>query len=128
MRINQPPRRLSVQRFEIRNQVGAQRAALLTSTFTFGMVSLAIKYERGRSQVASWLLVTLELGLVFFGLETREFAGTLAEGAAPQQSDFLSARARSRRVLVLGCLIRVILKVQKRCTFKVLSRHGDALL
>jgi cytochrome o ubiquinol oxidase subunit III len=37
-----------------------ETAALLTSTFTFGMASLAIKYERGNSQVVSWLLVTLE--------------------------------------------------------------------
>lgn len=68
-----------------------QTAALLTSTFTFGMASLAIKYERGNSQVVSWLLVTLALGLVFLGLETREFAYMLAEGAVPQRSGFLSA-------------------------------------
>ena len=73
-----------------------ETAALLTNTFTFGMASLAIKYERGRSQVASWLLVTLALGLVFLGLETREFAGMLAEGAAPQQSGFLSTASCSR--------------------------------
>jgi cytochrome o ubiquinol oxidase subunit 3 len=68
-----------------------ETAALLTSTFTFGMASLAIKYERGNSQVVSWLLVTLALGLVFLGLETREFAHMLAEGAVPQRSGFLSA-------------------------------------
>jgi cytochrome o ubiquinol oxidase subunit III len=68
-----------------------ETAALLTSTFTFGMASLAIKYEQGRSQVVSWLLVTLALGRVFLGLETREFAGMLAEGAVPQRSGFLSA-------------------------------------
>jgi cytochrome o ubiquinol oxidase subunit III len=68
-----------------------ETAALLTSTFTFGMASLAIKYERGDSQVVSWLLVTLALGLVFLGLETREFAHMLAEGAVPQRSGFLSA-------------------------------------
>jgi cytochrome o ubiquinol oxidase subunit 3 len=68
-----------------------ETAALLTSTFTFGMASLAIKYERGNSQVVSWLLVTLALGLVFLGLETREFSHMLAEGATPQRSGFLSA-------------------------------------
>src|ERR1700739_2819102 len=56
-----------------------ETAALLTSTFTFGMASLAIKYDRGPSQVVSWLLVTLALGLVFLGLESREFAHMLAE-------------------------------------------------
>jgi cytochrome o ubiquinol oxidase subunit III len=68
-----------------------ETAALLTSTFTFGMASLAIKHERGPSQVVSWLLVTLALGLVFLGLETREFSHMLAEGATPQRSGFLSA-------------------------------------
>ena len=68
-----------------------ETAALLTSTFTFGMASLAIKYDRGLSKVMSWLLVTLVLGLVFLALETREFDRMLAEGAVPQRSGFLSA-------------------------------------
>ena len=68
-----------------------ETAALLTSTFTFAMASLAIKYDRGPSQVVAWLLVTLALGLVFLGLETREFAHMLAEGAVPERSGFLSA-------------------------------------
>jgi cytochrome o ubiquinol oxidase subunit III len=68
-----------------------ETAALLTSTFTFGMASLAVKYDRGLLEVVSWLLVTLALGLVFLGLETREFAHMLAEGAVPQRSGLLSA-------------------------------------
>jgi cytochrome o ubiquinol oxidase subunit III len=68
-----------------------ETAALLTSTFTFGMASLAIKYDRGRREMMFWLLVTLALGLTFLGLEIREFAHMLAEGAAPQRSGFLSA-------------------------------------
>ena len=36
-----------------------ETAALLTSTFTFGMASLAIKYDRRLSKVMLWLLVTL---------------------------------------------------------------------
>jgi cytochrome o ubiquinol oxidase subunit 3 len=68
-----------------------ETAALLTSTFTFGMASLAIKYDRGRREVMVWLLVTLALGLTFLGLEIREFAHMLAEGAVPQRSGFLSA-------------------------------------
>lgn len=68
-----------------------ETAALLTSTFTFAMASLAIKYERGRRQVMFWMLVTLALGLTFLTLEGREFARLLAEGADPQRSGFLTA-------------------------------------
>jgi cytochrome o ubiquinol oxidase subunit III len=68
-----------------------ETAALLTSTYTFGMASLAIKFDRGLGKVKSWLLITLALGLVFLALEIREFANMLAEGAVPQRSGFLSA-------------------------------------
>ncbi len=68
-----------------------ETAALLTSTMTFAMASLAIKYDRGRGKVVFWLLVTLALGLVFVGLEIHEFAHLLSEGAVPQRSGFLSA-------------------------------------
>lgn len=68
-----------------------ETAALLVSTLTFGMASLAIKYERARSEVMFWLIVTLVLGLAFLGLEVREFAHMLADGAVPQRSGFLSA-------------------------------------
>jgi cytochrome o ubiquinol oxidase subunit III len=68
-----------------------ETAALLTSTFTFGMASLAVKYDRGLSKVLRWLLITLALGVAFLALETREFAHMLAEGAVPQRSGFLSA-------------------------------------
>jgi cytochrome o ubiquinol oxidase subunit III len=68
-----------------------ETAALLTSTFTFGMASLAIKYELGLRRVMFWLVVTLALGLVFLGLEIHEFAHMLAVGAVPQRSGFLSA-------------------------------------
>jgi cytochrome o ubiquinol oxidase subunit III len=68
-----------------------ETAALLTSTLTFGMASLAIKYELGVRRVMVWLAVTLALGVVFLGLEIREFAHMLAMGAVPQSSGFLSA-------------------------------------
>jgi cytochrome o ubiquinol oxidase subunit III len=68
-----------------------ETAALLTSTFTFGLASLAIKYDRGRGQVVFWLLVTLALGLVFLGLEISEFVRMFAAGAVPQRSGFLSS-------------------------------------
>lgn len=68
-----------------------ETAALLASTFTFGMASLAIKYELGLNKVRLWLLVTLALGVVFLGLEIREFVHMFAVGAVPQRSGFLSA-------------------------------------
>lgn len=68
-----------------------ETSALLTSTFTFGMASLAIKYDQGVSKVMSWLLVTLALGLVFLGLEIHEFIHMVAVGAVLQRSGFLSA-------------------------------------
>ena len=68
-----------------------ETAALLTSTFTFAMASLAIKYERARREVVAWLLVTLALGLTFLSLEVSEFARMLEAGDRPQRSGFLSA-------------------------------------
>jgi cytochrome o ubiquinol oxidase subunit 3 len=68
-----------------------ETAALLTSTFTFGMASLAIKYDQGINKVMVWLLVTLGLGLVFLGLEINEFIHMVSLGAVPQRSGFLSA-------------------------------------
>lgn len=68
-----------------------ETAALLTSTFTFAMASLAIQYERGRTRVLFWMGVTLALGAGFLALEVHEFARLFAEGAVPQRSGFLSA-------------------------------------
>lgn len=68
-----------------------ETAALLTSTLTFGFASLAVKYDLGRGRVLAWLGVTLALGLVFLGLEVREFLHMIQIGAVPQRSGFLSA-------------------------------------
>jgi cytochrome o ubiquinol oxidase subunit III len=68
-----------------------ETAALLTSTFTFGMASLAIKYDLGVRRVMFWMVVTLALGLVFLGLEIHEFAHMVGVDAVPQRSGFLSA-------------------------------------
>lgn len=68
-----------------------ETAALLASSFTFGLASLAMKYDLGRNKVVFWLVVTLLLGLVFLGFEIREFAHMFAEGAVPERSGFLSS-------------------------------------
>lgn len=76
--------------FELHGAV-IETAALLTSTFTFGLASLAVKYDLGKAKVLGWLLVTLVLGLVFLSFEFSEFSTMFAKGATPERSGFLSA-------------------------------------
>src|SRR5262249_1333179 len=70
--------------------VAIETACLLASSFTCGMMSLAVNARR---QVNTYLLaaVTFVLGAAFLYLEVREFADMIARGAAPQRSAFLSA-------------------------------------
>lgn len=78
---------------ELFDMTGAawETVALLLSTFTFGLASLAMKYDRSKGQVLLWMLVTLLLGGTFLTLEVREFIHMFHEGAVPQRSGFLSA-------------------------------------
>jgi cytochrome o ubiquinol oxidase subunit 3 len=64
---------------------------LLTSSFTYGMVSIAMKYHFGRSVLLGWLAATLILGLAFLGLELHDFASMFGDGAVPMRSGFLSS-------------------------------------
>ena len=77
---------------ELFNQtsVAIETACLLASSYTCGLMSMAIGSRR---RVATYLgaLVTFVLGAVFLALEIREFAGMIAIGATPQRSAFLSA-------------------------------------
>jgi len=70
--------------------VAIETACLLASSFTCGLMSLAVDSRR---YAATYLaaLVTFALGAVFLVLELREFAGMIAIGAGPQRSAFLSA-------------------------------------
>lgn len=63
---------------------------LLTSSFTFGMASIAMKYKHPTSHLVSWLLVTLVLGVIFLGMELDDFRTMFAAGGLPTQSGFLS--------------------------------------
>jgi cytochrome o ubiquinol oxidase subunit III len=70
--------------------VAIETACLLASSYTCGLMSLAI----GRSQYGNTYLaalVTFALGIAFLTLELREFASMIAIGAGPQRSAFLSA-------------------------------------
>jgi len=70
--------------------VALQTACLLASSYTCGLMSLAINARR---QIATYsrALVTFVLGAAFLALEIREFVGMIAIGATPQRSAFLSA-------------------------------------
>jgi cytochrome o ubiquinol oxidase subunit 3 len=65
--------------------------ALLTSSFTFGMVSLCLKVNAKPRWVAFWLAVTFVFGSCFLGLEIHDFVGMFAAGATPQRSGALSS-------------------------------------
>jgi len=77
---------------ELFNQasVAIETACLLASSFTCGLMSLAVGSRR-RTATYVFAGVTFVLGAVFLVLEIREFAGMIAVGATPQRSAFLSA-------------------------------------
>ncbi len=64
---------------------------LLTSSFTYGMVSLSLKLGLRRRWVALWLGVTFCLGAGFVVLEVSDFLDMFAHGATPEASGALSS-------------------------------------
>ncbi len=70
--------------------VAIETACLLLSSYTCGLMSLAINSRR-RAATYLGALVTFVLGALFLYLEIREFAGMIVIGATPQRSAFLSA-------------------------------------
>jgi cytochrome o ubiquinol oxidase subunit 3 len=64
---------------------------LLTSSFTFGMASIALKRDVGARRLVLWLVATLLLGLAFLAMEGNDFAIMAAAQATPDRSGFLSA-------------------------------------
>jgi cytochrome o ubiquinol oxidase subunit 3 len=70
--------------------VAIETACLLASSYTCGLMSLAIAQRR---YGATYLMaaITFLLGAAFLALELREFANMIAIGAGPQRSAFLSA-------------------------------------
>jgi cytochrome o ubiquinol oxidase subunit 3 len=70
--------------------VAIETACLLASSYTCGLMSLAIG-SRNRSGTYLGAAFTFALGAAFLALELREFAGMIAAGATPQASAFLSA-------------------------------------
>lgn len=72
------------------NLVAVGTAALLISSFTFGMAMLSAHKQNMKATI-SWLVATLALGLSFLGLEMYEFYHFSSEGATPQTSAYWSA-------------------------------------
>ncbi|HEY6832067.1 MAG TPA: cytochrome o ubiquinol oxidase subunit III [Pseudolabrys sp.] len=70
--------------------VAIETACLLASSYTCGLMSLAISSRRHAGTYLG-AAVTFALGAAFLALELREFAGMIAIGAPPQRSAFLSA-------------------------------------
>ena len=64
---------------------------LLTSSFTFGMASVAMKHGSSERTFLGWMGVTLILGLAFLGMELHDFAAMFADGAYPTRSGYLSS-------------------------------------
>jgi cytochrome o ubiquinol oxidase subunit III len=64
---------------------------LLTSSFTFGMASIALKRDYRARRLVLWLLATLVLGLGFLSMETNDFVTMVSHGAIADRSGFLSA-------------------------------------
>jgi cytochrome o ubiquinol oxidase subunit 3 len=64
---------------------------LLTSSFTFGMASIALKRDVRSRRLVLWLGATLLLGLAFLAMEAHDFATMAADHATPDRSGFLSA-------------------------------------
>jgi cytochrome o ubiquinol oxidase subunit 3 len=77
---------------ELFNQVSVaiETACLLASSYTCGLMSLAINSRRSLGTYLG-AVITFVLGAAFLALEIREFAGMIANGATPQRSAFLSA-------------------------------------
>jgi len=76
--------------FEV-SSAALETGVLLLSSLTMGMASIAMKYKEPPHRLYGWLAATLVLGLVFLGLEARDFIKMASEGATPQRSGWLSA-------------------------------------
>jgi cytochrome o ubiquinol oxidase subunit III len=70
--------------------VALETACLLVSSFTCGLMALAVSSQR-RTATYLFAVITFVLGAAFLYLEIREFADMIARGATPQRSAFLSA-------------------------------------
>ena len=74
----------------VQTRVAIQTACLLLSSYTCGLMSMAMGARNPRlTYIAA--AVTFFLGATFLALEVSEFAGMVRIGATPERSAFLSA-------------------------------------
>ena len=89
---------------------------LLTSSFTFGMASVAMKHDAPRRQLLGWMGVTLLLGAVFLGMGLHDLATMFFHGAYPARSGYLSAFFALVPLhglhVFFGCVWLVVMMVQ----------------
>ncbi len=78
------------QLFDLKS-VFIETMALLLSSFTYGMASLALKHARSQTPLILWLFVTMALGLLFLGFEIHDFVSMFDKGGPPMRSGFCSA-------------------------------------
>lgn len=64
---------------------------LLTSSFTYGLVTLYAHHHNDKSKVIFWLVITILLGVAFLTMEVTEFSKLIHEGSGPGRSAFLSS-------------------------------------
>jgi cytochrome o ubiquinol oxidase subunit 3 len=70
--------------------VAAETAALLASSFTCGLASIAAGRKKALAFYVA-MLVTGALGALFLAFEVKEFVGLVSAGDGPTRSAFLSA-------------------------------------
>ena len=78
------------QLFDMRS-VAIQTALLLLGGVAYGGVSLALKYQGGRSRVVLWLTISALLGAGFLFFEVSDFIDQARKGGVPQASGWLSS-------------------------------------
>jgi cytochrome o ubiquinol oxidase subunit 3 len=68
-----------------------QTLLLLTSSFTFGMASIALRQDQRTRRLVLPMVGTLLLALFFLAMEGRDFAVMAADHATPDRSGYLSS-------------------------------------
>ena len=68
-----------------------ETALLLTSSFTYGGVSIALKHDAKRRWIVLFMAITFCLGAYFVRMECHEFTTMFHDGATPEHSGYLSS-------------------------------------
>jgi len=93
-----------------------ETVALLASSFTCGLATLAMRYDRSLAKTLLWFAITLFLGLVFLSLELHDFITMASKGGVPSRSGWLSASwaliATHGLHVTSGCIWMLIMFVQ----------------